>query len=73
MTVRRVESVRNIFDFVMYYIYGQSGPSLVYRLYNAILFGKSYCYHLDILVPIRTIIMFQVTNKLSCRTLRLDL
>ena len=29
-TVRRLETVqRDTFDFVMYYIYGQSGPSLL--------------------------------------------
>ena len=32
MTVRRLETVHRLrfyFDFVMYYIYGQSGPSLL--------------------------------------------
>ena len=43
MTVRGLESVHSLryFDFVMYYIYGQSGPSLLIESTDSMIIAKN--------------------------------
>ena len=54
MTVRRLESVhrRDIFDFVMYYIYGQSGPSLLIESTDSMILSISKLVHSTIIIKV---------------------